>query len=152
MKYNYTIPLFFILLFSMKGYSQAPASVKEMIDNKRFVFAAQTMSPQKGGMRTLTPGYTMKVSPDTLVSDLPYIGRAFQAPIGGSDGGMKFTATKFTYTVKEKKKGWTININTKEVSGNPRIILTTFDNGNATIVITSSDRDSISYSGVVSGG
>jgi len=120
-----------------------------MIDSKRFVFEAQSMTPMRGGMRTLTPGYALKVSPDTITCDLPYMGRAYQAPMGSSDGGMKFQGFKFDYTVKEKKKGWTVNINTKEVSGNPRIILTIFDNATARLTISSSTKESISYSGYV---
>jgi len=150
MKYINSILLFLIMLAPIKGISQG--SVKEMVDSKRFVFQAQSMTPLKGGMRTLSPGYTLKVSPDTITSDLPYAGRAFSAAYGSTDGGMKFKATQFDYTVKEKKKGWTINIITKQVSGSPRVMISVFENGNATIVISSSDRDSITYNGVINGG
>ena len=150
MKYTYSILLLLTILTPIIGVSQG--SVKEMVDNKRFVFQAQSMTPLKGSMRTLSPGYTMKVSPDTLTSDLPYAGRAFQATYGSTDGGMKFKATDFDYTVKEKKNGWTINIKTRKVTGSPRVMISIFDNGNATIVISSSDRDSITYYGVINSG
>ena len=139
-----------IMLAPVKGISQG--SVKEMVESKTFVFQAQSMTPLKGSMRTLSPGYTFKVSPDTLKSDLPYAGRAFQAAYGSTDGGMKFEATKFEYTVKENKKGWTINIKTKEVSGSPRVTISVFDNGSARINISSMSRESISYNGVINGG
>ncbi|HEY5918782.1 MAG TPA: DUF4251 domain-containing protein [Chryseolinea sp.] len=150
MKYAYSTVLLFMMLAPIKGISQG--SVKEMVDSKRFTFQAQSMTPLKGGLRTLTPGYTLKVSPDTITSDLPYAGRAFQAAYGSSDGGMKFKATDFDYTVKEKKSGWTINIITKKVSGSPRVMISVYDNGNARIVISSTDRDSITYNGVVGDG
>ena len=150
MKCIYSILLLLIMLAPIKGISQG--SVKEMVDSKRFVFQAQSMTPLKGSMRTLSPGYTMKVSPDTITSDLPYAGRAFQASYGSTDGGMKFKATDFDYTVKEKKNGWTINIITKKITGSPRVMISVFDNGNATIVISSTDRDSITYYGVINGG
>ncbi len=79
MKYTYSILLLLIMLAPIKGISQG--SVKEMVDSKRFVFQAQSMTPLKGSMRTLSPGYTMKVSPDTITSDLPYAGRAFRPPM-----------------------------------------------------------------------
>ena len=139
-----------MMLTPIKGISQG--SVKEMVDSKRFVFQAQSMTPLKGSMRTLSPGYTLKVSPDTITSDLPYAGRAFQAAYGSTDGGMKFKATEFDYTVKEKKNGWTINIATKKVSGSPKVMVSVFDNGNARIVISSTDRESITYNGVINGG
>lgn len=128
------------------------SSIKELVDKKQFVFHAQSLTPLKGSMRTLSPGYTMKVSPDTIVCDLPYVGRAFQASYGSSDGGMKFHASKYDYNVKEKKKGWTINIAPKEVSGSPKVIISLFENGNARITITSNDRESISYSGIIDSG
>ena len=128
---------------------KAQATVKEMVESKRFVFEAQSMTPLKGSFRTLSPGYTLKVSPDTVVAELPYMGRAFSANYGSTDGGMKFTATTFEYTSKEKKKGWTANITTKQVSGNPRVIIDIFTNGNARVVITSTDRESITYNGIL---
>ncbi len=150
MKYTYSILLLVMILAPVKGISQG--SVKEMVDSKRFVFQAQSMTPLKGSMRTLSPGYTLKVSPDTITSDLPYAGRAYQATYGSTDGGMKFKATDFDYTIKEKKDGWTINIITKKVTGSPRVMISVYDNGNARIVISSSDRDSITYNGVINGG
>jgi len=149
MKCTSLIFLLLIALVPIKGISQG--SVKEMVDTKQFVFQAQSLTPLKGSMRTLSPGYTLKVSPDTIVCDLPYVGRAYQATYGSSDGGMKFHAGKYDYTVKEKKKGWTINITPKEVSGSPRVIVSVFENGNARVVITSNDRESITYNGVVNG-
>lgn len=146
MKLTFLILLSLITLAPFQGNSQN--SVKEMIDDKRFVFEAQSMSPLKGSMRTLTPGYTLKVSPDTVVADLPYAGRAYQAAYG-SDGGIKFEATKFEYAVKSKKKGWTVNIETKEVTGSPRVIISAFDNGSARVVVYSNDRESISYNGFI---
>ena len=150
MKFKSSIVLFVVLFVPIKGISQA--SVKEMVETKQFVFQAQSLTPLKGSMRTLAPGYTMKVSPDTIICDLPYVGRAFQASYGSSDGGMKFHAGEYDYTVKEKKKGWTINITPKKVSGSPRVIVSVFDNGNARVVITSTDRESITYNGVINGG
>ena len=150
MKLMSSIILFLVFLVPSKGISQA--SVKEMVETKQFVFFFLSLTPLKGSMRTLTPGYTLKVSPDTIICDLPYVGRAFQATYGSNDGGMKFHAGKYDYTVKEKKKGWTINITPKQVSGSPRVIVSVFDNGNARVVITSTDRESITYNGVINGG
>jgi len=150
MKYKSIVLVSLLALVPLIGNSQS--SMKELVESKRFVFEAQSMSPLKASMRTLTPGYTLKVSPDTVVADLPYAGRAYQAPYGGSDGGIKFEATNFEYTTKEKKKGWTINIKTKGVSGNPKVIVDVFDNGNARVVVYSTDRESITFNGIVKGG
>jgi len=150
MKYASLILFSLLALLPLIGCSQA--SMKEVVESKRYVFEAQSMSPLKGSMRTLTPGYTLKVSPDTVVADLPYAGRAYQATYGGTDGGIKFEATNFEYTVKEKKKAWTVNIETKGISGSPKMIINVFDNGNARVVVYSTDRESITFNGIIKGG
>src|SRR5664279_4274207 len=56
-------------------------SFKNMVDSQHFVFVAQTASPLRGGFRNLTSIYDVRVRKDTLVSYLPYFGRAYIAPI-----------------------------------------------------------------------
>jgi glutamate dehydrogenase/leucine dehydrogenase len=88
------------------------AYVKIRMDAKRYTFLANYVLPQRGGGRQLTSEYDLRVTPDSVISFLPYFGRAyFDVPYGGGDGGIKFTSTKFTYEAKEKKKGgWEISI------------------------------------------
>jgi len=146
-----------LLILSFSGQAQdkktqpAPSPMQKRIESKRFVFRAQTASPQRGGLIQLTGvGYTLKVSPDTIVCDLPYYGRAYTAPIGTSDVGMKFTSTQFEYAVKpKKKKGWIISIRTQDLSDNVRGTLTVFENGTASLFLSSNNRQSISYNGLV---
>lgn len=126
------------------------AAVKTMIDEQRFIFNVQSVKPMKSGTRQLSPGYTLSVSKDTIISDLPYFGRMYQAPIGSSDGGIKFTSTDFTYVRKLRKKGgWDIEIKPKESSSVQDIFLTVFENGNASIDLNCKDRQPISYSGEI---
>ena len=124
------------------------AALKTMIDQKRFTFNAEFTTPMKGGRRYLDPGYTLKVRPDTVISDLPYFGRAYSAEYGTTDGGLKATSTNFEYTIKERKKGgWDITIKTKDLKDQLQMMLTIFNNGTASLNVNSSNRQPISYDG-----
>src|ERR1700712_45765 len=91
--------------------------VKMRVDAQRYTFEANYVLPQRGGGKPLTDRYDLKVTKDSVISFLPYFGRAyFDVPFAGADGGMKFTSTKFSYDVKERKKGgWEITIKPTDV-------------------------------------
>jgi hypothetical protein len=126
------------------------SDIKALVDNKNFVFAAQSASPMRGRTVHLSPGYTLEVSADTVVSNLPYYGRSYSAPMNPSDAGIKFSSSDFTYTVKERKKnGWDVSIKAKDGTKNHQIYLTISSNGSASARVVSSDRESISYNGYI---
>jgi len=148
---KYLKSLISILLIANLTYAQdkpTEADFKALVDNKTFVFAAQSASPLRGRTVHLSPGYTIKVSGDSVVSDLPYYGRAHSAPMNSSDAGIKFTSSDFTYDVKDRKKnGWDVTIKAKDGTRSHQIYLTISSNGSASVRVVSSDRDSISYNG-----
>ena len=96
----------------------------------------------------LTSVYDLKVSSDTVVSDLPYYGRAFVAPIDPAEGGIHFTSTQFTYTIKEKKKGgWDVSIVPKDIHDVREMQLSVSEAGYATLQVTSNNRQLITFTG-----
>lgn len=126
------------------------ASVKTMLAEQRFVFNVQSVTPMKGGTRQLSPGYTLSITKDTIVSELPYFGRMYQATISNSDGGIKFTSTDFSYTSNPRKKGgWEIVIKPKENISVQEMYLTVFENGNASLNINCKDRQPVSFNGEI---
>src|SRR4030081_3269854 len=70
------------------------AYIKKLIDSQNFVFKAQTVLPLGGRSRQLTTDYDVKVTKGTVVSYLPYFGRAYSAT-PGSTGGIDFTSKDF---------------------------------------------------------
>lgn len=129
---------------------QAADSIKQMLSDTVFTFEARTALPMKGGMRHLDPGYTLKLKGDTLISELPYYGRTYQATYGESDGGLKATSHKFDYTVKDRKKGgWDVEIDTKDTKERLKFLLTVFDNGDASLNVISNNRESINFDGYI---
>jgi hypothetical protein len=143
-----------IVLFS---YSSAQditavkgAEVKNILDSQRYVFIAQTALPMGGRSRQLTPDYRMVISSDSVISDLPYYGRAYTAPMGSSEGGIKFTSTKFDYNIKETKKGkWDVIIKPKDATDVREVNLTIFDSGSASVQVTSNNRQPMSFNGYI---
>lgn len=141
------------ILYSAISFGQSDTTtVRKAIELRQYIFKAQTMSPLKGGSRQLTTEYSLKVSKDTIVAYLPYVGRAFTAPINTTDGGINFTSIEFTYQAGlQKKKKWEITINPKDASDVRELNLTVFTNGRASLRVTSNNREPISFDGYVYG-
>jgi len=126
------------------------AAIKNLIDSQNFVFKATMVVPLGGRSRQLTSDYDLKVSKEAVVSYLPYFGRAYSATPGAT-GGVEFTSKDFQYNIKENKKGgWDITIKPKDTHDVRELFLTVFKNGTANLMVTSNNRQNISYYGYVS--
>jgi hypothetical protein len=155
-----TLLLVFLAGTPLQGFSQDSKKAKDsaqaalitrMINEQRFVFNAQSASPTKGGLVQLSSGYTLRVTKDTVKSDLPYYGRAYQAGYGSTESGEKFTSLNFTYETKKGKKGsWTITIKPKDNTSFRELVLTVYDSGSAALNVNANDRQPISFRGYLS--
>jgi hypothetical protein len=126
------------------------STVKNSIEAKRFVFHAQTALPTSGRSRQLTTEYDLRIFSDSLVSNLPFYGRAYSVPYGSGDGGFNFTSTKFEYTATPgKKKGWNISIKPKDVSDFREFSLSLSDDGYGTLQALSNNRQPMSFTGYI---
>ena len=126
-----------------------PDEIKRMIESRNYIFKAQTAEPQGSMVRQLTPEYDLTIGRDTIISYLPYFGRAYVAPVNPSEGGIKFTSTKFDYKQSNNGKSWKITIKPKDASEVQQLYLDIFDNGRATLQVISTNRQGISFSGYV---
>ena len=126
------------------------AEIERLIESKNFVFIAQRALPSGGRNINLTSTYDLRVFGDTLVSHLPYFGRAFVAPINPSEGGIHFTSTKFSYDVKEKKNGgWDITILPTDTRDVRRMYLSVSEEGYASLQVGSNNRQNIGFNGYI---
>ena len=126
------------------------SGVEHLIESKRFLFEARTVSPIGGPTRQLTSYYDLTIKGDSVVSFLPYFGRAYVAPMSVNDGGIRFTSTDFNYQINPRKKGgWNIKITPKDVNSVQQMNLTVSPNGQASLNVTSSNRQPISFMGVI---
>ncbi len=124
--------------------------VKNMVDSQQFNFVAQTVTPMRGRMRNLTSSYDVNVRKDSLTSYLPYFGRAYQAPVNPSEGGIQFTSTNFSYDATNNNKGrWDVVIKFKDQREVQQFSFSIFDNGTAQLSVTSTYKDPISFYGYI---
>jgi hypothetical protein len=140
-----------LYLISYAGFAQdTQRGLEEAITQKSYTFIAESMMPLRATFRDLDVGYGFKINGDTLTSNLPYMGRAYMADIGSTDGPLDFTSYKFDYSVKPRKKGgWSIQIKIRDTKGEQRFNLSVRENGMAMLSVSSVDRESISYNGRV---
>jgi hypothetical protein len=139
-----------LLLLSTGVYAQDldKQQVQNAVQTKEFVFKAQTVMPMSGGSRQLTTEYDVKFLGDSIVSYLPYFGRAYTASYSSQDGGINFTSTKFDYKAKAGKKGaWEVTVKPKDAKEIQEMNFTISENGSASLRVTSTNKQPISFHG-----
>lgn len=157
-----------LLLFGIQLQAQTDKdAVTKAIFAQDYVFSARSAQPLNASdinnILSRMPGYTgggtinlagssydLVVKKDSIVAYLPYYGRSFSPKIGGNpdDSGIKFKSKSFGYILKNRKKGgWQIEIKPKDVKDNYTVNLTVGATGNATMIITSNNQQSITFDG-----
>lgn len=126
-----------------------PADVSNLMSGKSFIFIAQRMNPMSGPQKPLTSYYDVVVSKDTVNSFLPYFGRSYVGIINTSESPLQFISTNFSYKVSEGKNGWEVAIAPNDRREIQSLNFTVFNNGSATLNVTSTNREAISFSGYV---
>jgi hypothetical protein len=127
------------------------AAVKELIESGDFVFLARSARPLSGPEINLTSTYNMVLKGDTAEAYLPYFGRAYQAPYGSSDGGIKFEEVVSDKTIgfNKRKNLYLITFGVKTLRDYYRVSLSVGLSGYADLRIGSTNRQPISYYGVI---
>lgn len=123
--------------------------IKSLIESKNYVFKAQTVFPLGGRSRILTSDYDLRILGDSVVAYLPYFGRAYSAPIDPSQGGIHFTSTQYDYKMQPNKKGWNITILPRDTRDARELSLNITTSGYATLMVSSNNRQSISFNGYI---
>lgn len=144
-----------ILSFAIAGTAQAQddkkqSPVTKAIEDKHYTFRVRTIMPANGRTRQATTEWDFTVSGDSIISYLPYFGRAYTAPIGRTTDPLNFTSTEFSYNATRGKKGqWLIEIKPKDQSEIRSMNLNISEKGYGTLYVTHQNRQNISYSGKV---
>lgn len=146
-----TILFLLAVIFISELYAQdSTNAVKSLLDSKRYSFIPQTMNPLRGRTRQLTSSFSLDVKGDSLVVYLPYVGRAYSAPVNPSDAGYNFISTDYDYTVKKGKKNrYEVSMKIKDRFSGTVFYLTVFDNKTTSLQATSNDKQGISYNGYI---
>ena len=156
-KVNYFIALIILVSITAScGVSKKMVdnrTIKEKIESQRFVFKANYAIPTSAGFqpRYLSSEYDLKVTPDTIIVFLPYFGRPYEAPMGISDGGIKFESTDFDYNLTNGKKAdnWIVNIKVKDQKRFIYLVLEIWENGKGNLNVRDESRQPISFNGEI---
>lgn len=125
-------------------------TVNKAIERRRYVIDVSMAHPLKGRSVTLASDYELEVINDSVISYLPYFGRAYSIPYGGGKG-LNFTAHISEYLSEKKKNGTQISFKAKNDEDTYTFNIEVFESGKAIINVFSQQRDRISFDGELSG-
>ena len=129
-----------------RAAEQAKA-VKAALQERNYQIAVNRMYPSRGASKTVSYGYSVEVRNDSLISYLPYFGRAYSVPYGGGNG-LNFSAPINNYQESQLKSNQRrIEIDVKNDEDTYHYTLDIFDNGSTSIDVQSRQREPISFSG-----
>ncbi len=124
--------------------------IEVLVNSKKFEFKARRKLPT--GFRSMdltTNANFIRFYPDSIVSEMPFFGRAYSVTYGG-EGGLKFEGKPEVYTIKRDKKLYLVDAKVKSKDDYFTINLSISFNGSATMSISSNNRSPISYYGEIS--
>lgn len=126
---------------------QKKEAVKKLIASENYKIDVQTALPMRGRSIPLTSPYSLEIRNDSVISYLPYFGRAYSIPYGGGDG-LNFRAPLKEYSMEMDKKG---NAVIKFIARNPEdrfeFRAKVYSNGSTSIDVNMQNRQSISFQG-----
>lgn len=125
------------------------AAIQKAVESRNFTFQAQSASPMRGGNINITMEYDVRITGDSVISYLPFYGRAYVAPMDPTDNPMRFTSTKFSYDSKTQKNGYEIVIKPTDTKDVKQMRLSISENGYGTLSVTNLNRDPISFYGYI---
>lgn len=159
----------FILLLSLPAMAQTDkTTTATIVENQDFIFVASTAqplnsqdisavlrgmnAPNSSGTINLTGSqYELVIKKDSVVVNLPYYGRSYSPSPDPADSGIKFKSKDFKYKQsKNKKGGWRIEIEPKDVKDNQRLSLSITENGYASLYVLNNNRQPITFNGYLS--
>lgn len=122
-------------------------TVREAVDSRHYTVEFNRMMPRRFPVRTLDYGYSLRISGDSVYSNLPYMGRAYNVPYGGGDG-LNFSGLLRSYRVMKRTADCTV-VEMQYVCAEDTYdyLLSIYDNGGASLSVLARERDGISFTG-----
>ncbi|MDR1602576.1 MAG: DUF4251 domain-containing protein [Tannerella sp.] len=122
-------------------------TVKQQLESRRYTIDVDRMLPMQGPSQHLTTNYGLTIKGDTVISYLPYFGRAYSVPYGGGKG-LNFEALISDYSLVFDAKGVAkISFRTRSEDDLYLYEAEVFNNGKTTLRVTSNNRQGISFYG-----
>lgn len=126
---------------------QKKEAVQKQIISENYKIEVNTAIPMRGRTIPLTSSYSLAIRNDSVISYLPYYGRAYSIPYGGGDG-LNFSAPLKEYDMKTDKKGNpVIKFTARSPEDYFEFRIKVYSNGSASIDVNMQNRQSISFQG-----
>jgi hypothetical protein len=121
---------------------------KALLESKDYVFSATQVIPTSMRTLNLDGSFDMKIEGDEVICYLPFYGRAYSAAYGGGEGPFDFTLPIENYTLENEKKGaYLVKFDVKNKNDNINFTLNIGSTGSASLIVTSTNRESINFYG-----
>ena len=123
--------------------------VEKLVTSGKYKIDVNRALPARGRSITLTSPYSVVIRNDSVISYLPYYGRAYSIPYGVGEG-LNFKAPITDYQLDRDKKGTAkIKFSARSREDKFDFNIDVFSNGSATIFVNMQNRQSISFIGEV---
>jgi hypothetical protein len=123
--------------------------IKQLIDNRSFVFNASHALPMGGSSINLNYYYNVTLEGENVESYLPFYGVAYTAEYGSRNSPLSFNGTVEDYSVEKDKNGYQIQFDVKNGNDYLNYRFNISELGYASLSITSTNRQFISFIGTV---
>ena len=128
---------------------QKKQAVEKLITSGKYKIDVNRALPARGRSVTLTSPYSVEIRNDSIISYLPYYGRAYSIPYGGGEG-LNFKAPLTDYKLDWNKKGTAkIKLTARSSEDKFDFNIDVFSNGSSTIFVNMQNRQSINFQGEV---
>lgn len=156
-----------LFVFGFSGVYAQNMNVGQLLENRNFTFYANSTLPHNsfeisrviskmaGAMNSgniiLNPDeYNVVFSKDKIKSQLPFYGRVYSAEMSSTDSGLKFESTNFTDKIKKNKRGsFQADYKINDAKSARAFSLNVQPNGQAMLIVTSNNRESITFNGYI---
>ncbi len=122
--------------------------ISNLVEDKNFVFVPRTANPLSGTTVNLTTDFDLWFHNDSVNSYMPFYGRAYIAAYGG-ENPMNFISSVDDYSSEKTRKGYEVNFTVKNESDRLDFSFHIMETGLTTLQVNSTNRQSISYYGVL---
>ena len=132
-------------------YEKEEVKPSDAIAAKQWRIDIRSMNTMRYGSRTVTPDFYLELRGDTLHSYLPYLGQAQVSPTLSPSIGLNFDKPVLKYKESKPKsnKYTQIDIDVRTQEDSYHYMIQIYDSGEATIRVSSLNRDAISFDGTL---
>ena len=120
--------------------------VRQALYDRHFTINVTSAHPTSFPPVNLTSPYSLEVRGDSVISYLPYYGRAYSVPYGGGKA-LNFSGKMSGFDLSRTKKEYNIKLAIENDEDKYLYYIDVFDNGHASILVAPQNRTDILFYG-----